>query len=73
MGGGLVGLEGTQEGKNTCHLAVILLHPLSMMSPEEMQDVRTQDTGPSKLKNDFSKLRNDCVFPTYRKVLNSLT
>ena len=31
--------EGTQEGKNTCHLAAIRLQPLPMVSPEETQDV----------------------------------
>ena len=29
----LVSLEGTQEGKNTCHLAAIRLQPLPMVSP----------------------------------------
>ena len=39
----LVSPEGTQEGKNTCHLAAIRLQPLPMVSP---QHVKTQDTGP---------------------------
>ena len=43
MDGELVSPEGTQEGKNTCHLAGIQLQPLPMVSP---QDVKTQDTGP---------------------------
>ena len=38
--------EGTQEGKNTCRLAAIRLQPLSTVSPEETQDVTTQDSGP---------------------------
>ena len=38
--------EGTQEGKNTCHLATIRLQPLPTVSPEETQDMKTQDTGP---------------------------
>ena len=38
--------EGTQEGKKTCHLATIRLQPLPMVSPEETQDMKTQDTGP---------------------------
>ena len=38
--------EGTKEGKNTCHLAAIRLQPLPTVSPEETQDVKTQDTGP---------------------------
>ena len=42
----LVSSKGTQEGKNTCHLAAIRLQPLPTMSPEEIQDVKTQDTGP---------------------------
>ena len=44
--GELVSPEGTQEGKNTCHLAAIRLQPYSTVSPEETQDVKTQDTGP---------------------------
>ena len=39
--------EGIQEGKNTCYLAAIRLQPLPMLSPEETQDVKTQDTGPT--------------------------
>ena len=42
----LVCPEETQEGKNTCHSAVIRLHPLPTVSPEETQDVKTQDPGP---------------------------
>ena len=44
--GELINLEGTQEEKNTCHLAAFRLQPLPMLNPEETQDVRTQDTGP---------------------------
>ena len=44
--GELVSPEGTQEGKNTCHLAAIRLQPLPMVSTEETRDVKTQDTGP---------------------------
>ena len=42
----LVSPEEIQEGKNTCHLAAIRVQPLPMVSPEETQDVKTQDTGP---------------------------
>ena len=38
--------KDTQEGKNTCHLAAIRLQPLPLVSPEETQDVKTQDIGP---------------------------
>ena len=38
--GELLNLEGTQEEKNTCHLAVIRLQPLPTVSPEETQDVK---------------------------------
>ena len=39
--------EETQEAKNTCHLAAaVRLQPLLRVSPEETQDVKTQDTGP---------------------------
>ena len=44
--GELVSPEGNQEGKNACHLAAIRLQPLPMVSLEETQDVKTQDTGP---------------------------
>ena len=44
MDGELVSPEGTQEGVNTCHLANIRLQPLPMMSPEETQDMKTQET-----------------------------
>ena len=43
--GELVSPEGTQEGKNTCHQAAIRLQPLLTVSPEETQDVKTQDSG----------------------------
>ena len=42
----LLSPEKSQEGKNTCHLAAIRLQPLPKVSPEETQDVKTQDTGP---------------------------
>ena len=48
--GELVSPEGTQEGKNTCHLVVIRLQPLPTVSPEEAQGVKTQDTGPRELR-----------------------
>ena len=38
--------EETWQGKNTCHPAAVRLQPLPAVSPEEAQDVRTQDTGP---------------------------
>ena len=47
--GELVNPEGTQEAKEhlpTCCLAAIRLQPLPAVSPEETQDVKTQDTGP---------------------------
>ena len=39
--GELVTPEGTQEGKNTCHPAVIRLLPLPTVSPEETEGVKT--------------------------------
>ena len=45
VNGELVSLEGGQEGKNTCCLAVIRLQQLPTVSPEETQDVKTQDSG----------------------------
>ena len=44
--GELVSPEGTQEGKNACCLAAIRLQPLPRVNLEEIQDVKTQDTGP---------------------------
>ena len=49
-GGEPVSPEGTQEGKNACHLAAIRLQPFPTMSPEDTQDGNTQDTGPRELK-----------------------
>ena len=43
--GELVSPVETQEGKNICHLAAIRLQPYSTVSPEETQDMKTQDTG----------------------------
>ena len=48
--GELVSSEGTQEGKNTFHLAAIRLQPLPMVSLEETQDVKAQDTGPRQMR-----------------------
>ena len=42
----LVSPEGTQDGKNICHLAAIRLQSLPMVNPEETQDVKPQETGP---------------------------
>ena len=39
----LVSLEGTQERKNNFSLAAIRLQPLTRMSPEEIQEVKTRD------------------------------
>ena len=46
----MVSLGGTQEGKNTYHLAAIRLQPLPIVSPGETQNVKTQDTGPRQLR-----------------------
>ena len=40
MDGEPVSPEGTQEGKNSCHLAAIRLQPLPTVSPEETQDLK---------------------------------
>ena len=40
MDGELVSPEGTQEGKNSCHLAAIRLQPIPTVSPEETQDLK---------------------------------
>ena len=41
--GELMTLEGTQERKNNFSLAAIKLQPLTRMSPEEIQEVKTRD------------------------------
>ena len=41
---------GTQEGRNTCHLAAFRLQPLPMLSLEVVQDVKTQFTGSRELR-----------------------
>ena len=42
-GSELVSLEGTQERKNNFSLVAIRLQPLTRVSPEEIQDVKTQN------------------------------
>ena len=41
----LVSSEETPEGKTICHLAITRLQPLPMVSPEDTQDGKAQDTG----------------------------
>ena len=48
--GGLVSPEGTQKGNNMCRLAAMGLQLLLMVSPKGIQDVKTEDTGPRKLR-----------------------
>ena len=40
------GVQLWKETKTACHLAAIRLQPLPTVSPEETQDVKTQDTDP---------------------------
>ena len=40
--GELVSPEGTQEGKNSCHLTAIRRQSLPSMSPEEARDMETR-------------------------------
>ena len=42
-GSELVSLEGIQERKNNSSLVAIRLQPLTRVSPEEIQDVKTQN------------------------------
>ena len=57
-------LKSTHE--KTYHLAVIRLSPLPKVSPEGTQDVKTQETGPRKLrcrpKEKTSVRPNSCIF-----------
>ena len=39
-------LRGFEKEMNTCYLAAIRLLPFRRVSPEEDQDMKTQDTGP---------------------------
>ena len=50
INGELVSPEGTQEGKNSCHLVAIRPQPLPAVSPEDPQDVKIQDPGPRDWK-----------------------
>ena len=69
-------LRKLRKEKNTCHLAAIRLQLHPKVSPEETQDVETQDTAPVSWgacqNKDFSEPR-PLHLPVYRKVLNSLT
>ena len=69
-------LRKLRKEKNTCHLAAIRLQLHPKVSPEETQDVETQDTAPVSWgacqNRDFSEPR-PLHLPIYRKVLNSLT
>ena len=75
----LVSPEGTQEGKNTCHLAAIRLPSLPMVSPEKAQGVKTgfwPQIVEVCTKEIISVSPGSCNFPyipIYRKVLNSST
>ena len=72
----LVSPEGTQEGKNTCHLAAIRLQPLPTANPEETHAVKTRILAPDSWgayqKNCFSEPRL-LHLPIHEKMLNSLT
>ena len=67
----MVNPEGTQEGKNTCHLAVIRLQPLPTVNPEKSQDVKAEDTGPQTaevhIKGMISVSLASCIFPYMEK------
>ena len=41
-----VGPKEFEKEMNTCYLAAIRLQPFHRVSPEEDQDMKTQDTGP---------------------------
>ena len=60
---------------NACHPAAFRLQPLPTVSPQETQDVETQDTGPRELryrsKGWFRWART--LAPPHRTALNSLT
>ena len=68
--GELVNPEGTQEGKNTCHLAAIKLQPLPTVSPEETQDVKTQDTGYSRCL-EFEPMIHSVSLDKWHKIPDS--
>ena len=56
--GELVTPEGTQEGKNTCHLAAIKLQSLPMVSPKNSgceNKILVSDSWGAYQRNDFSE------------------
>ena len=58
--------EGTQEGKNTCHLAAIRLQPLPMVSPEETPRYWPQ-IAEVHIKGMISVSPDSCIFPYIKK------
>ena len=66
----LVSPEGTQKGKNTCHLAAIRLQSLPTVSPEEAQDVKTgfwPQIVEMHIKEIISVSPDPCNFPYIEK------
>ena len=63
--------ELRKESKNTCHPAAIRLQPLPKVSPEETQDVKTQDTWPQiaevPTKGMISLSPDSYIFPYIEK------
>ena len=69
MDGKLVSPEGSQEGKNTYHVATIRRQPLPMVSHEEGTEVKTgywpQIT--VHIKGKISVIPESCIFPYTEK------
>ena len=68
--GKLVSREETHEGKSICHLAVIRLHPLPTVSPEETQHVKIESwpqTAEIHTKGMISVSPESCIFPHIEK------
>ena len=66
----LVSPEGTQEGKNSCHLAAIRLQPIPTVSPEETQDLKMglwPQIAEMHIKGMISVSPNSCIFPDTEK------
>ena len=68
--GKLVSPEETQEEKNTCPLAVIRRQPLTTVSPEEAQEVKTgywPQTAEVHINRMISVSLDPCIFSYIEK------
>jgi len=70
MDGEWVSSEGTQEGKNTCHLAAVRLQPLPAASLEETQGVKKEywpQIAEVRIRGMISVSPDSCIFSYIEK------